>query len=74
MAHYKRHRPRTAGTHHATSRGYWLAHYPRWWDVIFHTRPHRRHEREVLEQIRTGVIDADAAAWPRWHRPHNYYW
>src|SRR3954471_14210731 len=45
MANDKRHRPRTSGTHGFDSRGYWLAHWPRWHDIVFHSRPRRRAEQ-----------------------------
>ena len=49
MANYKRRRPRTAVTHSPwigreirdpnSPRYYnWTGCYPRWWDIVFHTR------------------------------------
>ncbi len=74
MSHYKRKRPRTASTHNPRSRGFWLRHWPSWWDILKHTRPERRRARRLLDAIRAGRTDADAAAWPVPHRPHIYYW
>ncbi len=73
MAHYKRKRPRTACTHNPQSRGYWLAHWPRWWDIIFHTRPRRRQDRALIEAIARGR-DPDDVAWTVNRKPHRYYW
>jgi hypothetical protein len=75
MAHYKRRRPRIAGTRNPTSRGHWLNHYPRWWDIMHHTRPRRRDERRITWLVLTGDLDPDAATWPLGNsRPHIYYW
>ncbi len=73
MANYKRKRPRTkAGTR--GSRGYWLRHWPRWWDIQFHTRPKRRAEARAIHQIKAGD-DPEGVAWPLGnHKPHTYYW
>jgi len=75
MAHYKRRRPRIAGTRHARSRGHWLRHWPRWWDIVFHTRPRRIETHRLEHKILSGHLDPDDAAWPLGnHRPHVYYW
>lgn len=75
MAHFKRKRSRTSGHPHGSSRGYWLRHWPRWWDVMFHTRPRRRRDAELTHRIMHGTLDPDNAAWdPGNTRPHNYYW
>src|SRR3954462_10816255 len=55
MANDKRHRPRTSGTHGFDSRGYWLAHWPRWHDIVFHSRPRRRAEQAAKVSILHGV-------------------
>lgn len=74
MANYKRRRPRTASGARGSSRGYWLRHWPRWWDIEFHTRPKRREQAALLTAIRKGE-DPDQIAWPLGnHKPHQYYW
>lgn len=74
MAHYKRRRPRIAGTRKPSTPGHWRT-YPRWWDIIRHTRRRRAEERHIAWRILAGHLDADDAAWPLGnHRPHNYYW
>ena len=70
---YKRKRPRTAYTK-GRSRGYWLHHWPKWWDVIYHTRPRRHATRECESAILRGIADADEVAWPLQKRPKWYYW
>lgn len=75
MANFKRRRPRTSPGCRGSSRGYWLRHWPRWWDVIFHGRPKRRATQALLNKVRRDELDADDVAWPlRSHRPHKYYW
>lgn len=83
MAHYKRHRPRSNNTHGArwTRRQCdarpdyaWMRHWPRWWDIVFHTRPQRRRQRECVVAVMHGA-DPDGIAWPLGnHKPHTYYW
>lgn len=73
MADYKRHYPRTSSRSRGDSRGYWLRHWPRWHDVLFHSRPFRRRETELLSSVMQGR-DPDEIAWPRYHRPHVWYW
>lgn len=85
MANYKRRRPRTQLTHSpwigreirdpSSPRYYnWTGCYPRWWDIVFHTRPWRRRERAMLRAVLLGQLDADEAPWPVPHKPHRYYW
>lgn len=69
MAHFKRRRPKTSPRHHRTR---W-DNNPRWWDVIFHTRPNRRAKRALEREIIKGADDENVA-WPLQHKPHNYYW
>ncbi len=73
MAHYKRKRPRTAGGQQHSG-GYWLRHWPRWWDIIFHTRPRRRRDDALTRAVARGALDADNVAWSVEHKPHRYYW
>lgn len=68
MANFRRSRPR----HLTRSRAH--CHYPKWWDVVFHTRPRRRRESLMLRKVVIGAIDADNAVWPLEHKPHKYYW
>lgn len=76
MAHYKRKHPRTSPTH--GTRGYnstyWLNAWPRWWDVFFHTRPRRRRDKSMMQAVKSGRIEADAAIWSVGKKPHVYYW
>ncbi len=74
MANYKRGYPRTAACSGGDSGGYWLDHWPRHWDVVYHTRPRRRRERRLLKDVLCGRRDPDAIAWPVNHKPHVYYW
>lgn len=76
MAHYKRKRPRTSPTHNARGciKTYWLNTWPRWWDVVFHTRPRRRRDKATMQAVKSGWIEADAANWSVGNKPHSYYW
>ncbi len=86
MAHYKRGRPRTSSfqktynkwkDHELKQCGvyyYWASGWPRWWDIVFHRRPHRRKAWQVTKRVLAGKIDADAAVWPLDRKPHRYYW
>lgn len=47
--------------------------YPAWWDRAFHVRPFRAASRRVTRSILKGR-DADAALFPTWGKPHQYYW
>jgi hypothetical protein len=51
----------------------WLGSWPRWHDIIFHSRPRRRAERRFEHAVLRGA-DADDLAWPLSKRPHEYYW
>lgn len=84
MAHYKRKRPRTTGGQKrdkwkakkfkSIGRYYWwMGNWPAWWDIVFHTRPHRRRAAAVTHAVLKGA-DADGANWPVSKKPHNYYW
>lgn len=48
--------------------------YPRWHDIMFHTRPRRKAERHMEQQMLHGRLDPEAANWPLAHKPHKYYW
>lgn len=71
MANYKRKRPRTGPTHHGVTR---MWQNPRWHDIVFHSRPRRRRDREVTNAVQRGYLDADAATWAVEKRPQIYYW
>lgn len=71
MAHYKRGKCRYAGK--ATLGGSPLKSYPRWHDILFHSRPHRRRTK-ALERLLAKGVDPDAANWPLRRKPHKYYW
>ena len=73
MANYKRGYPRTSARSGRNSRGYWLAHWPRWHDIVFHTRPRRREETRLLSKVMHDG-DPDMIAWPVSKKPHIYYW
>lgn len=81
MAHYKRGRPRTVPPHHARGGGKydvhperrWMRCWPRWHDIVFHTRPRRRRTREAVILVMQGR-DPDAILWPVEKKPHVYYW
>lgn len=77
---YKRKRPRSQPTHgwRNNSREYkynnWMGHWPRWWDVVFHTKPARARSRAKIRAVLIGREDADNATWEPHHKPHKYYW
>ena len=83
MAHYKRRKSRVESSPHTSARswkaheaiGYrWTKHYPRWHDIVFHTRPRRRFDRKVEGDIVADRVDAEAALWAAEKKPHKYYW
>jgi hypothetical protein len=51
-----------------------MSNNPRWWDILFHTRPTRRKAAEVTKAVLLGKIDPDAAVWPLSRKPRIYYW
>jgi hypothetical protein len=89
MANFKRRRSVTTATKGATRvRGerqrkykdggsyswYWLTRWPKWWDVVFHTRPKRRRQRQCIIAVLQGD-DPDNIVWPLGNsKPHKYYW
>lgn len=78
MAHYKRGKCRYQGKGRSYSwrnwPSYWCSTYPRWHDILFHTRPRRMAEAEIERAILAGKVDPDDTAWPLEHKPHKYYW
>jgi hypothetical protein len=47
---------------------------PRWWDIVFHTRPRRAKDKAVTRAVAAGAIDVDAANWSVGRRPQEDYW
>lgn len=86
MAHYKRKRPRTTGGQKQYDKWkakkfkgvgryyWWMGNWPRWWDIVFHTRPNRRRASVVTRNVLLGKVDVDDASWPVSKKPHIYYW
>jgi hypothetical protein len=51
-----------------------MGSWPKWWDILQHTRPKRREAKALEKKILQGY-DADEIAWPVGnHKPHTYYW
>lgn len=69
MAHYKRGKFRVEGKTKVKSMSTW----PRWHDILYHSRPRRRRDKKVADDIVTDRLDADEAAWPTAKKPHKYY-
>lgn len=70
---YKRGYPRTAARNY-TAQIRFPDGAPRWWDVLFHRRPARRRDTQLLRRIMQGA-DPDGIVWELGtHKPHNYYW
>ena len=78
---YRRSRPRTTSTRGGNSKYRyrrlpyynWLGSWPRWHDIIFHTRPRRRQTKACEIKAIKGY-DLDAILWPLEKKPHIYYW
>jgi hypothetical protein len=47
--------------------------YPRWYDILYHTRRNRARNRLVVVKILQGA-DPEGMAWPLDRKPHIYYW
>lgn len=84
MAHHKRKRPRASmgrGSDNDLKRKYandpqgwhWYRNTPSSWNLVFHTRPHRRATKRLENKIMKGE-DPDGIAWPVARKPHIYYW
>jgi hypothetical protein len=71
---YKAGRVTRRQKHNTSHRGFWLRHWPKWWDVVEHTRPRRREESARLNKVLRGVVDPDDLPWPLEKKPHQYYW
>jgi hypothetical protein len=70
MANFKRKKPRTRVRAKIRSMSSW----PKWWDVIFHTRPTRRKNDQVMRNIIQGFDPDNAVFRDHPHKPHQYYW
>ncbi len=81
MAHHKRKHSRTYPRTHRTNKRltlryyYWMGNRPKWWDVIFHTRPGRIRARATTSKLMRdpGLWD-DTAYYDVGKKPHKYYW
>ena len=51
-----------------------MDNWPRWFDVVFHTRPQRRRTKAMEQKILSGRLDPDNTAWPLSKKPLVYYW
>jgi len=77
MAHFKRGKCRHHSSPHVSKRStgsQWLSNWPRWWDIIHHTKPRRRAESKALRAVFREQVDPDNVAWPLDKKPHIYYW
>lgn len=90
MAHHKRKRPRSLATRGSSYNGlkrrledrgvdietsyHFMRNYPRYWDIIRHSRPARQHNAQVARMVVKGDVDADDAIWMNGRKPHIYYW
>lgn len=82
MANFRRRRPRTTSSGNNTPRERktpswyryaWWGTWPRWHDLVFHTRPRRARTRALENRVLHGA-DPDALVWPLSKKPHKYYW
>lgn len=72
MANFKRGRPVARCS--TGNRPKNMKSWPKWWDVLWHTRPRRREVAKLEHEVKAGV-DPDGIAWPvSNHKPHKYYW
>lgn len=51
-----------------------MGNHPRWFDLTFHTRPHRARTKSMASRIRRGLVDPDDATWPIPGKPTKYFW
>jgi hypothetical protein len=51
-----------------------MRNWPRWHDVLHHTRPRRRRDRATANAIFHGKIDPENATWELSKKPHVWYW
>jgi hypothetical protein len=73
--HHKRKRPRTKGLGQGSlCGGKNGSESPSHWDILHHSRPRRRRDRENCRKVESGC-DADTLVWDLGNRkPHIYYW
>lgn len=73
-AHYSNRELKRRYKHlHDPGRWIWMRHWPAWWDLQFHTRPHRATTKHLERRVMQGD-DPDAIAWPVNRKPHIYFW
>lgn len=73
---HRRKKPKSRTHRSYSGRGqpcYFLRWQPRWFDIIFHRRPHRRKTARMEFEVLKGT-DSDFLAWPVSNRPEKYYW
>lgn len=51
-----------------------MGSWPRWHDVMHHTRPRRRRDRATASAVFHGKIDPENATWELSKKPHIFYW
>jgi hypothetical protein len=85
MAHYKRKKPRISPSRGYSRNGLkhrlgdrhhkfaWIDNWPKYWDVLMHTKPSRRKQRKLEVAVMKGE-DPDNMTWPEGRKPHIYYW
>ncbi len=75
MAHYRRKHPRTrsrTGINKRDPGWYWLNNWPKWWDVIFHTRPARSRAKATTHNVaRDPDLWDDTAYYDVGKKPHK---
>lgn len=52
----------------------WMGRWPRWWDIVFHRRPYRAHEKMHLTRIKKDVEYYENFGFDPPKKPHKYYW
>jgi hypothetical protein len=75
IMNYKRKKPRIKGTSNGKCcGGSRTGSAPSWWNIIFHSRPKRRRDKNNCVKVMHGH-DQDGLIWDLGNRkPHNYYW
>ena len=68
---YKRKRPRTSASNRTVKS---MHSWPRWWDIVFHTRPKRREDSRTVQGIKRGDDPDNATFNTKNHAPHTYFW
>lgn len=47
---------------------------PSWWNRLFHTRPNRKRDRNLLRKYDVHFNAEKDAEFSQPHKPNNYYW